>query len=202
MNVTSAANTMRVTDITLSGKASGNRATITGDVTVKDNHGQAIPNANVAIRWTLPGGATQTATALTGVQRPCPLHRVWGAWHVHPDGHGCYQEPGYVFDATEACCRRALRSNAALPKTLNRPSRHFGTGGGNSCSFSVPGMTSARFSKLHHVMYNVMYTLKFFQTGKEHAVAQIIRKQIYLERTQQYLLAQTRKDTQGSARPR
>ena len=66
VNVTSAANTMRVTDITLSGKASGNRATITGDVTVKDSRGQAIPNANVAIRWTLPGGATQTATALTG----------------------------------------------------------------------------------------------------------------------------------------
>jgi hypothetical protein len=42
-------------------------------------------------------------------------------------------------------------------------------------------------------MYNVMYTLKLIQTGKEHAVAQMIRKQIYLERTQQYLLARLAK---------
>ena len=66
VNVTSAANTMRVTDIVLSGRVSGNRATITGDVTVKDSRGQAVSNASVAVRWTLPGGATQTATALTG----------------------------------------------------------------------------------------------------------------------------------------
>ena len=59
--------------------------------------------------------------------------------------------------------------------------------------FSGPWHDLSRFSKLHHVMYNVMYTLKLIQTGKEHAVAQMIRKQIYLERTQQYLLARLAK---------
>ena len=42
-------------------------------------------------------------------------------------------------------------------------------------------------------MYNMMYTLKLFRIGKERAVAQMIRKQIYLERTQQHLLARLAK---------
>ena len=42
-------------------------------------------------------------------------------------------------------------------------------------------------------MYNIMYTLELFRSGKEHAVAQMIRKQIYLERTQQLLLARLAK---------
>ena len=66
VDVTSAAATMRVTDIVLTGKVSGGRATITGDVIVKTSGDQAVPGARVAIRWSLPGGSTQTATALTG----------------------------------------------------------------------------------------------------------------------------------------
>jgi hypothetical protein len=57
---------MRVTTIALSGKVSGSTATITGDVTVADNRGVVVPNARVSVRWTLPSGATRTATAATG----------------------------------------------------------------------------------------------------------------------------------------
>ena len=39
----------------------------------------------------------------------------------------------------------------------------------------------------------MMYTLILFQTGKERAVAQMIRKQIYLKQTQQLLLARLAK---------
>lgn len=42
-------------------------------------------------------------------------------------------------------------------------------------------------------MYNTMYILVLFRSGKECAVAQMIRKQIYLERTQQLLLTQLAK---------
>ena len=67
VNVTSATSkSLRVSSISLSSKVSGNTATITGDVTVRDGNGVAVPNASVAIRWTLPNGSTRTATATTG----------------------------------------------------------------------------------------------------------------------------------------
>jgi hypothetical protein len=57
---------MRVTSISLSGKLRGSTVTVTGDVTVKNSLGQAVSNASVEIRWTLPNGSTQIATAVTG----------------------------------------------------------------------------------------------------------------------------------------
>ena len=107
VNVTSAANTMRVTDIALSGKASGNRATITGDVTVKDSRGQAIPNANVAIRWTLPGGATQTATALTGSNGRARF-TVSGARGTYTLTVTGVTKTGYVFDAAGSVLSKSI----------------------------------------------------------------------------------------------
>lgn len=66
VNVTAAGNTLRVTNIALSGTVKRSIATITGDVTVKNNLGQAVSSASVNIRWTLPNGTTKTATATTG----------------------------------------------------------------------------------------------------------------------------------------
>jgi len=66
VNIIGTQSILRVTSIALSGKASGSTATITGDVTVKDSRGQAIANASVTVRWTLPGGTTRSATATTG----------------------------------------------------------------------------------------------------------------------------------------
>jgi hypothetical protein len=57
--------TLRVTGISLSGTVKRTTATITGDVTVKNNLGQAVSNASVSIRWTLPNGSTKTATGTT-----------------------------------------------------------------------------------------------------------------------------------------
>ncbi len=65
VNVTGQAKTLKVTSITLGGTVKQNTATITGDVIVKDQLGKAAPNATVSIRWTLPNGSTQTATAVT-----------------------------------------------------------------------------------------------------------------------------------------
>ncbi len=107
VNVTPAANTMRVTDITLSGRVSGNRATITGDVTVKDSRGQAIPNANVAVRWTLPGGATQTATALTGSNGRARF-TVSGARGTYTLTVTGVTKTGYVFDVAGSVLSKSI----------------------------------------------------------------------------------------------
>ncbi len=68
VNVGSPAASMQVTSITLSGTVSRGRVNITGYVYVRDGGGKAVPNATVTILWTLPGGATQTRTAVTNSQ--------------------------------------------------------------------------------------------------------------------------------------
>ena len=66
VNVTSSTgNTLKVTSIVLSGTVKRTTATINADVTVKNNLGQAVSNANVTVKWTLPNGSTQTAAATT-----------------------------------------------------------------------------------------------------------------------------------------
>jgi hypothetical protein len=67
LNVASSTSSaMKVTSIVLSGTVRRTTATITGDVTVKNSQGQAVSNASVSVRWTLPNGSTQTAVAATG----------------------------------------------------------------------------------------------------------------------------------------
>jgi hypothetical protein len=107
VNVTSAASTLRVTDIALSGKASGNRASITGDVIVKDSRNQAVPGANVAIRWTLPGGGTQTATALTGSNGRARF-TVSGARGTYTLNVTGVTKTGYVFDAAGSVLTKSI----------------------------------------------------------------------------------------------
>ncbi len=65
VNVGSQSKTLKVTSITLNGTVKRSTVTLTGDVIVKDNLGQGVPNTSVSIRWTLPNGNTQTATANT-----------------------------------------------------------------------------------------------------------------------------------------
>ncbi len=65
VTVTAAGKLLRVSDITLSGTVTGNKATITGLVYVKDGSGQNVANATVAARWTLPNGNVKTVSAKT-----------------------------------------------------------------------------------------------------------------------------------------
>jgi hypothetical protein len=65
VQVTTAAKTIKVTNLALTGRVRGNTATINGTATLKDGNGAAVRSANVAARWTLPGGGTATATATT-----------------------------------------------------------------------------------------------------------------------------------------
>ncbi len=65
VNVGASLTSMRISNITLSGTASGSRANITGYVYVKDNTGRSIQNVAVTIRWNLPNGSTRITTAST-----------------------------------------------------------------------------------------------------------------------------------------
>ena len=65
INVGTTVKSMKVTTITLSGTVSGNKANITGYVSVKDGTNVLVSGANVTIRWKLPNGSTKTMSALT-----------------------------------------------------------------------------------------------------------------------------------------
>ena len=98
---------LHVASIVLSAKASGSKVTVTGDVTVRDGSGAVVPSANVAVRWTLPGGATKVATALTGSTGHAVV-RVSA-------GRGTYtllvtgvSKTGYVFDAAGSVLSKSI----------------------------------------------------------------------------------------------
>ncbi len=98
---------LHVASIVLSAKASGSKVTVTGDVTVRDGSGAAVPSANVAVRWTLPGGATKVATVLTGSTG----HAVVKV----SAGRGTYtllvtgvSKTGYVFDAAGSVLSKSI----------------------------------------------------------------------------------------------
>lgn len=57
---------LRVAAITLGAKLSRGRVTVTGDVSVVDQRGTAGSGAVVSVRWTLPAGTQQQASATTG----------------------------------------------------------------------------------------------------------------------------------------
>jgi len=108
VNVTAGAiAVMRVTDIALSGRVSGSKVSVTGDVYVKDGNGQAVSNAAVTIRWTLPGGANRTATATTGSSGR--------ARFTTSGGRGTYtltitgvSKSSYVFDAAGSVMTKSI----------------------------------------------------------------------------------------------
>lgn len=59
---------MRSTAISLSGRTSGTKVSVTGFVTMKDASGKAILGARVAAQWTLPDGSTRLVYANTDFQ--------------------------------------------------------------------------------------------------------------------------------------
>lgn len=65
VNVTAPAKSMKVTNISLSGKVRRGKASITGNVYVRDALGQPVVGATVQARWALPNDSTTTSTAQT-----------------------------------------------------------------------------------------------------------------------------------------
>jgi hypothetical protein len=105
--VTAPGEAIRVTRITLGAKAAGSKVTVSGDVAVATASGVAVANAAVTIRWTLPDGATKTATALTSSSGHAAF-KVSG-------GRGTYvltvtgvSKTGYVFDAGASVLTKSI----------------------------------------------------------------------------------------------
>jgi hypothetical protein len=112
VNVTAAAASLKVSNIALSGNLKGNTASVTGEVYVKDGGGRAAANANVAVSWTLPGGATRAATAATSA--------AGRARFTISAGRGTYvltvtgvTKAGYTFDAAGSVLTKSIVVGAA-----------------------------------------------------------------------------------------
>lgn len=107
VNVGAAANSMRVTSITLSGTVSGSKANITGYVYVKDSSGRSIQNATVAIRWTLPNGSTRTMNATTNSsgQARFTVFSTRGRYTLTVTN---VTKSGYVFDTAASILSRSI----------------------------------------------------------------------------------------------
>jgi hypothetical protein len=107
VNVASAANSLKVSSISLSGRTSGSTTSITGDVIVKDSRGQAVSNASVAIRWTLPNGTTRTATGSTGStgRARFTVSGPRGTYTLTVTG---VTKAGYVFDAAGSVLTKSI----------------------------------------------------------------------------------------------
>lgn len=111
VNVTAATASLKVSNIALSGNLKGNTANVTGDVYLKDSAGRAAANANVAVSWTLPGGATRPATALT--------NSAGRARFAVAGGRGTYvltvtgvTKAGYAFDAAGSVLTKSIAVGA------------------------------------------------------------------------------------------
>jgi hypothetical protein len=110
-NVTAATASLKVSNIALSGNLKGNAANVTGDVYLKDSAGRAAANANVSVSWTLPGGATRPATALT--------NSAGRARFTIAGGRGTYvltvtgvTKAGYAFDAAGSVLTKTIAVGA------------------------------------------------------------------------------------------
>jgi hypothetical protein len=102
-----AGNSMRVASIALSAKAAGSKVNVTADVAVSDAAGRAVGGATVSARWTLPGGGTQVATAVTG--------STGRARFTASGPRGTYvftvtgvTKPGYAFDSGGSVLTRSI----------------------------------------------------------------------------------------------
>lgn len=98
---------MRVSSITLSAKRSGNRVDVTGDVIVRTPTGAAVPAAGVAVRWSLPGGGSQTASATTDSSGRARF-RVSGARGTYTLTVTGVAKTGYAFDAAGSVLSRTI----------------------------------------------------------------------------------------------
>jgi hypothetical protein len=107
VNVGVAAQSMKVTSITLSGTVSGSKANITGYVYVKDSSGKSIQNATVTIRWTLPNGSTKTMNATTNSsgQAKFTVSSNRGRYTLMVKN---ITKSGYVFDTTGSILSKSI----------------------------------------------------------------------------------------------
>ena len=103
----SSAKSMKVTSISLSGNVRGGKASITGNVYVRDAVGQAVASASVTARWTLPNGSRTTSTAQTD--------SAGRSRFTESGARGAYTltvtdvaKAGYVFDAAGSVLSRSI----------------------------------------------------------------------------------------------
>lgn len=107
VEVAGASATVRVDGIALSAKTRRGTTTVTGDVSVIDQNGDAVRGALVSATWTLPDGSTSAATAYT--------NRKGEATFSASDGSGDYTLTvgnvtlaGYTFDAANSTLTATL----------------------------------------------------------------------------------------------
>ena len=76
-------------------------------MTVKDSRGQAVSNASVTIRWTLPNGTTRTATGSTGStgRARFTVSGPRGTYTLTVTG---VTKAGYVFDAAGSVLSKSI----------------------------------------------------------------------------------------------
>jgi hypothetical protein len=80
---------------------------VAGEVTVKDAAGRAAPNANVTVRWSVPGGVTQVASALTGSTGRARF-TVSGPRGTYTLAVTGVSKTGYDFDAAGSVLSRSI----------------------------------------------------------------------------------------------
>jgi hypothetical protein len=80
---------------------------VTGDVTVRTPTGSAVPSAVVAVRWSLPGGGSQTASATTYSSGRARF-RVSGPRGTYKLTVTGVARTGYVFDAAGSVLSRSI----------------------------------------------------------------------------------------------
>jgi hypothetical protein len=100
---------LRSTDILLSTKLQKNALTVSASVVVKDENGASVPNATVAVSWSLPDGTTRNQSANTssaGVAR----FSTKGSRGTYTLNVNNITKSGYTFD----------RANSVLSKTVTR----------------------------------------------------------------------------------
>jgi hypothetical protein len=80
---------------------------VTGDVTVRTTTGTAVPGANVAVRWTLPDGGSQSTAATTdGAGRA--RFQVSGPRGTYTLTVTGVAKTGYTFDAAGSVLSRSI----------------------------------------------------------------------------------------------
>jgi probable HAF family extracellular repeat protein len=107
VNVTAPAKSMKVTNISLSGKVQGGKASITGNVYVRDALGQPVVGTTVHTRWTLPNGSTTISTAQTDSSGRARF-TISGARGTYTLTVTNVVKAGYLFDAAGSVLSRSI----------------------------------------------------------------------------------------------
>jgi hypothetical protein len=108
VNVGVSTKSMKVSSITLSGNVSGTKANITGYVYLTDSSGKSVPNANVAIRWTLPNSSIKVMSTNTNSfgQAKFSVSGMRGTYTLTVTG---VTKAGYIFDAAGSTLSKSIK---------------------------------------------------------------------------------------------